>query len=191
MSDRLPRVTLDVGASTGENISGNFNTRDEQFAGLTLNWTLYKGGRADQRRALAQRSYEAAFDRDASVRDLHELVSQSWTNLQTNAERNSRLQRQLTVNRSLVEVYGEEFEAAKRSLLDLLEVERLRFNVEFEKVSSDASLAFSKYRVLAAQSRLAEHFGLKASDIALEPSFQRRALAAPTAVFNTVIEPLE
>lgn len=191
LSDTLPQVSLEVGASTGENLNGNFNDREDEYAALNLNWTLFRGGRADERRALAQRSYEAAFERDVAARDVQELVSRAWTSLQTNDERARRLQRQLVVNRTLVQVYGEEFEAAKRSLLDLLEVERSRFNVEFEKVSSDASLAFSRYRVLATQSRLAEHFGLRPADIALEPTFQRRALASPTAVFNSVIEPLE
>ena len=191
LSDTLPQLSLEVGASSGENRSGNFNTREDEFVGINLNWTLFRGGRADQRRALAQRSYESAFQRDASVRDVTELVSRAWTSLQTNSERARRLTQQLSVNRTLVDVYGEEFDAAKRSLLDLLEVERSRFNVEFEKVSADASLAFSRYRVVATQSRLAEHFGVKPADIALEPTFQRRALASPTAVFNSVIEPLE
>ena len=190
-SDRLPRVTLDAGASRGENRAGNFNTRDDQFFGLTLNWTLYKGGREDERRALAQRTYESAFERDAAVRDVNELVSRAWTGLRTNDERARRLQDQLSVNRTLVDVYNEEFNAAKRTLLDLLEVERSRFNVEFEKVSADASLSFSKYRVLATQSRLAEHFGVKPADIALEPTFQRRALVSPISVFNSTIEPLQ
>lgn len=190
-SDRYPLLSLDVGASTGQNLNGNFNDRDDQFAGITMNWTLYKGGREDERRAFAQRSYEAAFRRDAAARDVIDLVSRSWTSLQVADERARRLRQQLSVNRTLVNVYGEEFEAAKRTLLDLLEVERSRFNVEFEKVSAEASLTFSKYRVLASQSRLAEHFGLQPADIALEPTFQRRALTSPTAIFNSVIEPLE
>jgi len=190
-SDRYPQLSLEVGASNGRNRSGNFNDRDDQFAGISMNWTLYKGGREDQRRALAQRSYEAAYRRDAAARDIIDLVSRSWTSLQTNHERTRMLREQLGVNRTLVDVYNEEFNAAKRTLLDLLEVERSRFNVEFQTVSAQASLAFSKYRVLAAQSRLAEHFGLNPADIALEPTFQRRALASPTTVFNSVIEPLE
>ena len=190
-ADRLPRLTLDVGASRAENRSGNFNDRNDQFAGVTMNWTLFKGGRADERRAFSQRSYEAAFQRDAAARDIIDLSARAWTSLQTNDERARRLRQQLSVNRTLVDVYGEEFDAAKRTLLDLLEVERSRFNVEFEKVSAEASLAFSKYRVLAAQSMLAQHFGLKPADIALEPTFQRRALASPTSVFNSVIEPLK
>jgi adhesin transport system outer membrane protein len=191
LSDTMPRITLDAGVSRGDNRNGNFNERNDQFVGLNFNWTLFKGGREDQRRALAQRTYESSFERDAALRDVHELAHRVWTSLTVNSERLQRLNQQLAINRSIVRVYGEEFDAAKRTLLDLLEVERSRFNVEFEQVSAEASLAFSKYRVLAAQSKLAAHFGIAPSDIALEPDFQQRALVKPTAVFNTVVEPLK
>ena len=96
----------------------------------------------------------------------------------------------MRINRLIVEVYGDEFEAAKRTLLDLLEVERARFNVEFETVGAQAGLAFSTYRALATQSLLASHFGLQPSDLALDPSFQRRTQDNPSAVFNISLEPL-
>ncbi|NJN05335.1 MAG: TolC family protein [Rhodobacteraceae bacterium] len=106
-------------------------------------------------------------------------------------EATAQLDEQLRINALIVEVYGEEFDAAKRSLLDLLEVERARFNVEFEAVGARAGLAFSTYRALAAQSLLAEHFGVPRSEITLEPQFQERARSGPTAVFNVAIEPLK
>ena len=101
------------------------------------------------------------------------------------------MQEQLRINRLLVEVYGDEFLAAKRTLLDLLQVERARFNVEFESVGAQAALAFSTYRTLATRSKLAAHFGLQKADLALDPSFLSRATASPTAIFDTTIEPLE
>ncbi len=191
LSDIYPTISLDAGASYGENQGGNYGERDDVFVGVTLNWTLYRGGRKAERNALAQRTYQAAYERDTVVREVAELVSRTWTSLQVNRELTRRLQRQLSVNAALVDVYNEEFDAAKRTLLDLLQVERARFNVEFEKISADAGFIFSKYRVQAAQSRLVEHFGIKAADFALDPSFQRHALQAPTSVFNVAIEPLE
>ena len=76
-------------------------------------------------------------------------------------------------------------------MLDLLEVERARFNVEFEAVGAQAGLVFSTYRALAAQSLLARHFGLAKAELALEPSFQHRVKDNPTAIFNVAIEPLQ
>lgn len=191
LAARSPRVTLDAGVSAGDNRNGSFGNRRDEFVGLSFNWTLHQGGRAAEANALAQRIYAVSFERDAAARDVRELAGRAWNSLHSNIERNGQLHRQLAVNRALVDVYGEEFEAAKRTLLDLLEVERARFNVEFEKVSSEAAVAFSGYRVLAAQSRLAAHFGVPASEIALEPGFEGKARARVNSVFNIAIEPLE
>ncbi len=191
LAARSPRVTLDAGVSAGDNRNGSFGNRRDEFVGLSFNWTLYQGGRVAEANALAQRSYAASFDRDTAARDVRELAGRAWNSLHSNMERNAQLHRQLAVNRALVDVYGEEFEAAKRTLLDLLEVERARFNVEFEHVSSEAAVAFSGYRVLAAQSRLAAHFDVPASQIALEPGFEGKARSRTNSVFNIAIEPLE
>jgi len=65
------------------------------------------------------------------------------------------------------------------------------FNVKFQKASADAALTFSKYRMLATRSRLAEHFGLANSNVIFAPNYENKALKAPrAAVFNTVVEPL-
>ena len=191
LAGRSPRVTLDAGVSAGDNRNGSFGDRRDEYVGLSFNWTLFQGGRQAESNAIAQRTYAAAFERDAAARDVRELAGRAWNSLQSNMERNAQLRQRLAVNRTLVDVYGEEFDAAKRTLLDLLEVERARFNVEFEQVSSEASVAFSAYRVLAAQSRLAAHFGLPASEMALEPGFHGKARAQTNSVFNIAIEPLE
>lgn len=190
LSDNLPEVSLNLGASNGVNRNGLTGDRTDVYFGLGLNWTLYQGGRRQEKSALAERNYKASFERDTAVREVRELAAKSFNNYRSAAERTSMLRQQLEINQLIVKAYGEEFEAAKRTLLDLLEAERSRFNVEFQKVSSEASLAFSTYRVLAAQSTLASHFGIQQSDIALDPNFQEKAKVSPTFVFDVNIEPL-
>ncbi|MCB1311743.1 MAG: hypothetical protein KDK29_07565, partial [Sedimentitalea sp.] len=87
--------------------------------------------------------------------------------------------------------YGDEFLAGTRTLLDLLDAERSRFSVEFEKISADASYTFSGYRMLAAQSRLAAFYGVDPRGAALIPNFEERARVQPTSVFKTQLPPLE
>ncbi|MEM9638280.1 MAG: TolC family protein, partial [Pseudomonadota bacterium] len=163
----------------------------DETIGIGLRWTLYQGGRQAERRALAERNSRAMALQAVAVRDVRELAARTWNTYRTNADRAAQLADQLRINRLIVEVYGDEFLAAKRTLLDLLEVERARFNVEFEAVGAQAGLAFSTYRALAAQSLLAAHFGLAKADIALEPTFQDRVRDNPTAIFNVAIEPLQ
>ena len=190
LSDRQPQVSLFAGVSRDINRNGVDSTRTDESVGIGLRWTLYQGGRQAERNALAEQTSQAMAEQAVAVRDVTELAARTWNAYTTNLERTRRLEEQLRINRLIVEVYGDEFEAAKRTLLDLLEVERARFNVEFETVGAQAGLAFSTYRALATQSLLASHFGLQPSDLALDPSYQRRTQDNPTAVFNISLEPL-
>ncbi|MBW4710679.1 TolC family protein [Roseobacter sp. YSTF-M11] len=191
LSTRYPRLTLNAGVVRDINRNGVSGTRSDETIGVGLRWTLYQGGRQAERRALAEQNSRAMAQQAVAVRNVQELASRTWNSYRTNAERAAQLNDQLRINRLIVEVYGDEFEAAKRTLLDLLEVERARFNVEFEAVGAQAGLAFSTYRALAAQSLLAAHFGLAKSDLALQPQFQARVKENPTAIFNVNIEPLK
>ena len=191
IADAAPVVSFNYGLNRELNRNGVTAQRNDAYIGLGVTWKLYQGGRKAERNAMAERSYKANYEREVAVRDVSELAARSWINLTSNSERTAILTQQLQINRTIVDVYGEEFDAAKRTLLDLLEVERARFNVEFQKVSSDASLAFSTYRVLAAQGTLVEHFGVKKTDIAPIPGFQKQALTSPMSVFDVAIEPLK
>lgn len=191
LSDNLPQVSLNAGVSHGINRNGLTGERTDQYLGIGLRWTLYQGGRKAERNALAERTNKALSQRGVAVREVKELAVRAFNNYRSVAERSSMLKQQLQINELIVVVYGEEFEAATRSLLDLLEVERSRFNVEFQKVNADSSLAFSTYRVLAVQSVLASHFGVKQSDIAFDPNFQQRAKSSQTFMFDVNIEPLK
>jgi adhesin transport system outer membrane protein len=191
LSEARPKLTLNAGVTRDINRNGLRGGRTDEYIGVGLRWTLFQGGRKAARNAYAQHTQQALSERAVAVREVVELAALSWNNYHSTAERNAMLTRQLRINGLIVEVYGDEFAAAKRTLLDVLEVERARFNVEFQKVSSDAGLAFGSYRVLAAGSVLAQHFGVKNSDIAMAPNFQARARNKPTQVFNVTIEPLK
>lgn len=190
LSDNLPEFSLNAGGGYGVNRNGLSGKRTDAYIGLGLNWTLYQGGRSFERNALAERTYQASFERDTIVREVHELAQQSWSNYIAASERATQLAQQLEINRLIVQYYSDEFDAAKRTLLDLLEVERSRYNVEFQSVSADASRVFSTYRVHAAQSTLASQFGIKPTDMALEPTYRQRAKTSPRYIFDSTIEPL-
>jgi adhesin transport system outer membrane protein len=191
LSDHMPQLSLNAGVSYGVNRNGLTGDRTDQYVGLGLRWTLYKGGRKAERNALAELTNKATAEREVAVREVHELAVRAYNNFRSISERSAMLRQQFQINKLIVTVYGEEFEAATRSLLDLLDVERSKFNVEFQKINADASVAFSTYRVLAVQSTLSSYFGVKQSDFALIPNFQERAKSSQTFVFDVNIEPLK
>lgn len=190
-AERQPRLTLNAGVRGGQNIDGSSGGETDAFVGLRMNWVIHKGGRDAQRNASLAREQKALAERNLAMRDVRELATRTLNSYRANSERAQLLGIQFDINRRLVGQYRDEFEAGKRSLLEVLDVERASFDIEFEKISADASLSFSIYRLLAAQSRLAEHFGAKASHVALVPDFEDRARVRPTDVFKTTIPPLD
>ncbi|MEX0339473.1 MAG: TolC family protein [Arenibacterium sp.] len=189
-ADRMPRLSLNAGASQGFNIDGASGSQSDAFIGLRMTWTLYQGGRKAQTNALVERRSKAISERNVAIREVRELAERTWNSYLANNERVNVLRAQLGENRELVEQFESEFQAGTRTLLELLEVERAMFDVEFETVSAQASLAFSAYRLLATQSKLAQYFGATAAGHTLAPDFSERALVKPTSVFRTQIQPL-
>lgn len=191
LSDRKPRVTLNAGVTHGINRDGNSTNRSDAFVGVRMNWTLYNGRRPAQSAGLKERVRQAELERRVAAEEVRELTARTWNAYIKNAERSKLLAQQLRANNLIVRQYRDELTAAKRSLIDLLEAERTVFNVRFQKASSDAALSFSRYRMLAARSKLATHFGARSSNVIFAPDYEAKALKAPrAAVFNTVVEPL-
>jgi adhesin transport system outer membrane protein len=190
-ADGQPNVSLNAGVRAGRNLDGGTGSETDASVGLRMNWVIYKGGRAAQRNAALAREQAAMAERNVILRDVRELAQRTWNSYQSNTERAQLLGIQAGLNRRIIKQYRDEFDAGTRTLLEVLDIERAGFDLEFEKISADASLVFSGYRLLAAQSRLAQHFGAQASHVALEPDFEDRARIKPTNVFKTAIPPLE
>ncbi len=190
-ADRKPRVTLNAGVTHGLHRDGSEGNRSDAFVGFRMNWTLYNGRRPAQSAGLNERTRQAELERRVAANEVRELAARTWSAYVRNSERSDLLTRQLRANTLIVRQYRDELKAAKRSLIDLLEAERTVFNVRFQKANTDAALTFSRYRILAAQSRLAAHFGVAPSKVIFAPDYEERALASPrSAVFDTVVEPL-
>ncbi|MEM1429145.1 MAG: TolC family protein [Pseudomonadota bacterium] len=188
-----PRVTLRGGARYGVDRFGNEGEESDVFVGIGLEWELYSGGRKARTGAVAARARQAEAERQEAVREVQEFATRAWNSYETGVERVVLLELRRRASESVVAQYREEFRAGTRTLLDVLDAERTLFNVRFEEASARAALDFSAYRLLAAQSRLADHFGVSASDMAFDPTFESRARATaqPTSVFRTEIQALE
>ncbi len=190
MADQKPRVSFNYGMSIGEDIGGASGSQKDAYIGLRMDWIISQGGRVARERALIERNSKALSERHMAIRELREMAERTWNSYLSNAETVRITTSQLDTIDQLVDQYDSEFEAGTRTLIDLLDAERSRFSAEFAQISAQASLAFSGYRMLAAQSRLAAHFGVDPRGEALVADLEQRALVKPTAVFNTQIPPL-
>ena len=188
-----PNVSLYGRVSEGNDAGGVKGRNREAFAGLKLSWTLYDGGLSSARQdTLHAEASEALLRRDATIREVVEVAGRSWNAYVLGGKRHAILVRQERAASKIVRNYREEYSLSKRSLLDVLDAERARFNTGFQRISAHAAARFAQYRMLAVQSRLISHFGAKSS-VAVptyRPAYEERVVGRPREVFNVTIEPL-
>ncbi|MEP3629189.1 MAG: TolC family protein [Hyphomicrobiales bacterium] len=190
-SGRLPRVSLNGRTSYGADRNGSRGNDVDAFLGVNLSWSLYNGGaRKKEISAQQHRIDQANYQREDITREVKELASRAWNSLTANQKRSALLRQQVQANRKIVQNYIEEFQLSKRSLLDVLDAERAKFNNEVQKLSSEASLSFARFRMLAAQSKLAGYFGHDSSVVVGAPTFEKKLIDTPRAIFNIELEPL-
>lgn len=191
-SGRLPQVTARVGANAGLNGNGVPGAAYDAYAAVGAEWEIFAGGRKAETRAAKMRIVQAMAERDEAMLDTRELAATTWYAYNANIERTVLLDRQLAASRRAADQYYTQFEAGTRSLLEVLDAEATWFNARFEDISAEASYAFNQYQILAVESRLAEHFGIKNAGTALMPDFEARAVEnGPRSVFATEIPDLK
>ena len=191
-SGTLPQVAARTGVNAGLNQNGVPGRSVDAYAAVGVEWEIFSGGRKAQRSAAIMRTVQAQAARDAVVLDVRELAATTWNAYSANIERTVLIDRQLSATRRTADQYFTQFQAGTRSLIEVLDAEAAWFNARFEDVSAEASYAFNQYQMLAVESRLASHFGVRASNMALAPGFERRAVeTGPFSVFSTDIPALK
>lgn len=192
-SGNKPRVSVDGRASVAADRTGTRGNESDLYLGLTLSWRLYDGGLVQAReRTSSDRIAEAQARRDVTVLDVKALAERSWNSYRSGLERSAVLRNQLQTNERIVSSYREEYTLSKRSLLDVLDAERARFNNEFQQISVSASASFSAYRMLASMSRLTRHFGIQPIQLAPTPrAVETFTSSSPNKIFNIDIAPLD
>ena len=175
----LPKLFLEGRTTIGADRGGSEGNERDAFVGLKLSWKLFDGGVASRETsAQAERTGQALYLRDVKVREIRETAERSWNSRVKDGRRRSLLQSQVNTNRKIVENYREEYDLAKRTLLDVLDAERARFNSEFQHIGATAAHQFSAFRILAIQSKLAEYFGMPKESIAPNADYENRFLDA-------------
>jgi adhesin transport system outer membrane protein len=161
-SDVGPRLNAEGRARIGNDIDGFAgNTRDLQ-GNLVLRWTLTNGGikeahvREQQRRA--DESHARLFE---TQRRAEEDARSAWSRLQNQQRLVGELESQSRISDDLLLSYREQFNVGRRSLLDVLDAQNTRQNVQAQAETARMSRLLAQYRVLAASSRLIEALGVQ------------------------------
>jgi adhesin transport system outer membrane protein len=161
-SDVGPRLNAEGRARVGNDIDGFAgNTRDLQ-GNLVLRWTLTNGGikeanvREQQRRA--DEAHARLFE---TQRRAEEDARTAWSRLQNQQRLVGELENQSRISDDLLLSYREQFNVGRRSLLDVLDAQNTRQNVQAQAETARMSRLFAQYRVLASANRLIEALGVQ------------------------------
>ncbi|MEL6947398.1 MAG: TolC family outer membrane protein [Pseudomonadota bacterium] len=161
-ASKAPTLFLEGSAGIAQDTDGTPGKSNDLRAMLTMRWKILDGGvRTARTDELIEREYEKIAEYDSLVRTTIEQIETAWTRVVDGRKQVSAIRRQLTQNRKLVNSYREEYEADKRSLLDVLDAENSRFATEFELSNVSAIRKFSAYQLIAQSDSLLKRFHIK------------------------------
>lgn len=160
-AELYPRVSLEGRVRAGDDIDG-FKGRTEDYLGRVLmTWDIFDSGinraRVDE---MNHRESEQKFRLHEVTRQAEADVRTGWNRVQTENRLVGELEQQQRVSDNLLISYREQFNVGRRSLLDVLDAQNTRYNVQVQTESARLARIFAEYQVLAATNRLLEGLGV-------------------------------
>ena len=156
-----PKFNLEGRGRIGRDIDGFEGKTTDLLGRVVMRWTVFNGGtnvqnvreqeaRADEAHArVFQQSRQAADDARAA-----------WSRLTNQARLSTELETQGKVSDDLLLSYREQFNVGRRSLLDVLDAQNTRYNVQAQVETAHLAKLYAQYRVLASINRLIEALGV-------------------------------
>lgn len=146
-------------ASATTELSARNGQSHDTFAGITLEWDLYRGG-SDQARQKTAAAEKIASEELLRLvhRDLREDIRTIWQQRSKLKERLPLLETYASATDKVLEDYIDQFSVNRRSLLDLLDRQVEAFRASSELINASYTLTILNYELLHAAGQLQEHF---------------------------------
>ena len=161
-SDIGPRVNLEGRARAGHDIDGFSGRTTDLLGQVVLRWDLYNGGIKEgvvrEQEHRANEVHARLFQRG---REAEEAARNAWSRLQNQRRLVSELDAQQRIADDLLLSYREQFNVGRRSLLDVLDAQNTRYNVQAQTETARLAQLYAQYRLLAASNRLVECMGVQ------------------------------
>ena len=164
-SGLMPKLSLEAGANTGFDVGGTNGVTSEVQGRLVFRMNIFDGGiKSAEVQESIRRESEANLVLHQVHREVEEAVRISWDRMHRQGELAAAYGEQLQASASLVDAYEEQFGVGQRSLLDVLDAANTRYNVQVLYETSQFSVRFAEYRLMAASGLLLKFLGLGAPD---------------------------
>ena len=157
-----PRINLEGKARYGEDIDGFEGKTTDYLGRIVMRWTLFDGmansWNVEEQRARASEVQARMYQR---TREAEEDVRSAWSRLDRQSSLVGELADQSRVTDDLLLSYREQFNVGRRSLLDVLDAQNTRYNVQAQLETARLAQLYAQYRVLASVNQLIEAMGLQ------------------------------
>lgn len=157
-SGYYPKLDLEVSQSFNDNdeLGNGFDQPDDRFkARLILTYNLFRGGadQADVQKHISKLNQEVDIQRDLK-RQVVEGLDLSWNAYSMIEQQLKDLREYSQYSEKTLELYKEEYDLGRRSLLDLLSAQNDVINSRSQIITSEYDYLFAKYRILDAMGLL-------------------------------------
>lgn len=150
-ADALPTMSFEGSARVGDDIDGFRGETNDLQAGLVVRWDLFNGGiKRAKTQEMYRREREARFRLDQMTREAEEDVRVSWNAWDAQGKLVKELDQQSLVSDELLRSYRAQFNVGRRSLLDVLDAQNTRYNVQVRTETARFAQFFAEFKVLAA-----------------------------------------
>jgi outer membrane protein, adhesin transport system len=154
-AEMTPTLSLEGNARIGDDIDGFRGQTNDLQGGLVMRWDVFSGG---IKRAKVQEMYrrekESRFRLEQMMREAEEDVRIAWNAWDSQGKLVKELDIQSKVSDELLRSYRAQFNVGRRSLLDVLDAQNTRYNVQVRAETARFAQFFAEFKVLAAQNFL-------------------------------------
>jgi adhesin transport system outer membrane protein len=163
-ADLGPSLSLEASARHGDEVDGfrNGTTTDIQ-ARVVARMLLFDGGiNRAKVQEMVRRASEARFRLHQVSREAEEDLRVSWNAWTNQGKLVNELDQQAKASDDVLNSYREQFNVGRRSLLDVLDAQNTRFNVQVRAETARFATQFAEYKILAAENELLQAMDLTA-----------------------------
>ena len=161
-SEMGPRFNLEGTARVGDDIDGFEGHTTDLGARVVMRWLVFNGGtnikNVREQQARADEAHARLFE---MTRRAEEDVRSAWNRMTNQTRLVTELETQSRVSDDLLLSYREQFNVGRRSLLDVLDAQNTRYNVQAQAETARMAKLYAQYRVLASANRLIECLGVQ------------------------------
>jgi len=160
-SEMGPRVNLEATARIGDDIDGFRGKTTDLQGRVVMRWLVFNGGtnihNVREQQARADEAHARLFEQK---RRAEEDARSAWSRLTNQSRLVIELETQGRVSDDLLLSYREQFNVGRRSLLDVLDAQNTRYNVQAQAETARLAKLYAQYRLLASTNRLIECLGV-------------------------------